>query len=180
MKKLVHSYLSSLYEPSKHLESVSKKIVLFSFHCIVKKGTIEVVYGDAILKELVLLAYLDEVTLKKLVNEWAVSIIPDIDLTKYWEFEPNLIPIAMKVASQTIALDLAPEQPLDGPKGILKFLDYQGIDVPNKNGRVYCEETFKDKIDTLVKNQEIMVQKDHLQQEKPIFISSRKKKDLDK
>jgi hypothetical protein len=41
---------------------------------------------------------------------------------------PSLLPLAMQVAAQTIALDLVPVVPMAGPMGLLSYLDftYQG------------------------------------------------------
>lgn len=38
---------------------------------------------------------------------------------------PSMFPIAMKVAAQTIGLDLVSVKPLSAPLGILPYMDYQ-------------------------------------------------------
>ena len=37
---------------------------------------------------------------------------------------PTLLPLAMQVAAQTIALDLVPVVPMAGPMGLLSYLDF--------------------------------------------------------
>lgn len=38
---------------------------------------------------------------------------------------PSIFPIAMKVAAQTVGLDLVSVQPMSAPLGILPYMDYQ-------------------------------------------------------
>jgi hypothetical protein len=38
---------------------------------------------------------------------------------------PSMMPIAMKVAAQTVGLDLVSVKPLSAPLGILPYMDYQ-------------------------------------------------------
>jgi hypothetical protein len=38
---------------------------------------------------------------------------------------PSMFPIAMKVAAQTVGLDLVSVQPMSAPLGILPYMDYQ-------------------------------------------------------
>ena len=53
---------------------------------------------------------------------------------------PTLLPLAMQVAAQTIALDLVPVVPMAGPMGLLSYLDftYQGgtVGVASPNGGI--------------------------------------------
>lgn len=42
------------------------------------------VYGDKLLKELITIFCLEEDVIKTWVEEWAVSIKPDVDLEFYW------------------------------------------------------------------------------------------------
>lgn len=66
---------------------------------------------------------------------------------------PSLLPMAMQVASQTFALDLLPIVPLNGPVGILPFMDAAyagaagpGLDAPavtNADGTSNALEYFK-------------------------------------
>ena len=52
---------------------------------------------------------------------------------------PTLLPLAMQVAAQTIALDLVPVVPMAGPMGLLSYLDfvYDG-DVKALKIFIYC------------------------------------------
>jgi len=56
---------------------------------------------------------------------------------------PTLLPLAMQVAGQTIALDLVPVVPMAGPMGLLSYLDftYQGGTTTNKVAPTYVKCT---------------------------------------
>ena len=64
---------------------------------------------------------------------------------------PSLLPLAMQVAAQTIALDLVPVVPMAGPMGLLSYLDftYQGGTTTNKVAPTYvkCTLAFDDNAD---------------------------------
>ena len=49
----------------------------------------------------------------------------------------NLLPVAMKIAAQTIGLDLVAVKPTPGPKIDLLYIDFQydDLDMSNSNGR---------------------------------------------
>ena len=56
---------------------------------------------------------------------------------------PSLLPLAMQVAAQTIALDLVPVVPMAGPMGLLSYLDftYQGGDLAGTVAPTYVKLT---------------------------------------
>ena len=56
---------------------------------------------------------------------------------------PSLLPLAMQVAAQTIALDLVPVVPMAGPMGLLSYLDftYQGGSLDTKAAPTYVKIT---------------------------------------
>jgi len=56
---------------------------------------------------------------------------------------PSLLPLAMQVAAQTIALDLVPVVPMAGPMGLLSYLDftYQGGTTTGKPAPTYVKCT---------------------------------------
>jgi hypothetical protein len=136
MDKHIHKYLSSVYFVK------TSKIGNDGIYAINDLNLYPYpVYGNKLIKELVLLFYLDEVTLKTSINTWAITQKPDVDLGFFWEQFEVLMPMAARVAAQTIGLDLVPVQPMSLPTGLLTFMDfnYSG-DTPNRNGRVYHQE----------------------------------------
>jgi hypothetical protein len=56
---------------------------------------------------------------------------------------PSLLPLAMQVAAQTIALDLVPVVPMAGPMGLLSYLDftYQGGSLTTTEAPTYVKVT---------------------------------------
>lgn len=183
MQKFVHLYLSASFVIRKTETNKDGKISIFGFDAIFPKSNGDseksFIYGDKLIKELVLAAYIDEVRLRKFINEWVKINYPEADLKLYWlQLEPEF-PRVDRVVAQTMALDLVAVKPMDGPTGKLVYLDYQYTNEPNRNGRVYDREIFNENIAQLIRNQvnQIMGELDH--KEPPIFVSSRKKKDLD-
>jgi len=55
----------------------------------------------------------------------------------------NLLPVAMKIAAQTIGLDLVAVKPSPGPKLDLLYIDFQYDDVTNPNGSYARPQVFK-------------------------------------
>lgn len=55
----------------------------------------------------------------------------------------SVLPLALQVAAQTIALDLVPVVPMQGPHGLLQYLDYvyEGGRLNNAGGSKYTSET---------------------------------------
>lgn len=186
MQKFVHSYLSASFVIRRTETKNDGKISIFGFDAIFPKSKGETetsfIYGNKLIKELVLAAYIDEVRLRKFINEWVKINYPNADLKLYWlQLEPEF-PRVDRVVAQTVALDLVAVKPMDGPTGQLVYLDYQysgNTNEPNRNGRVYDREIFNENIAQLIRNQvnQMIGELDH--PEPPIFISSRKKKDLD-
>ena len=184
MQKFVHSYLSASFEIKRTETEKNGKLTIFGFDAIFPKSNGSVdstfIYGDKFFKELILAAYIDEVRLRKYVNEWVKINYPEADLRLYWLQIPPDLPQAFAVAAQTVALDLVPVQPMDGPKGELIYLDYKyGDNTPNRNGRVYKQEVFNENIAQLIRNQVNLMTGELDHKDQPIFISSKKKKDLD-
>jgi hypothetical protein len=107
--------------------------------------------GDRLLKELVTVFYIDEVQLKAHIEGWAASKKPDIDLEWFWKEIESLMPIAMKVAAQTVGLDLVAVLPMAAPTGLFTLIEYSG-DTPDRNGRVYNSEVFRQQLDELIHN----------------------------
>lgn len=56
----------------------------------------------------------------------------------------SVLPLALQVAAQTIALDLVPVVPLQGPHGLLQYLDfvYEGGRLNNAGGSKYTSPTY--------------------------------------
>lgn len=111
--------------------------------------------GDRLLKELVTVFYIDEVQLKAHIEDWAASKKPDINLEWFWKQIESLMPLAMKVAAQTVGLDLVAVQPMESPKIDLLYNEfaYTG-ETPNRNGRIYNSEVFRQQLDELIHNQQ--------------------------
>ena len=120
MEKFIHSYLSNTY----YIETsdVGNDGIYEKADTRRWKAPIN---GDRLLKELVLIFYIDEVQLKNHVEDWAKTIKSDVDLDWFWKQFESLMPIAQKIAAQTIGLDLVAVQPLSGPKLKLMFLDFK-------------------------------------------------------
>lgn len=179
MKKFVHKYLDSFFDV-KRVDSKNNKISLFEFDSIVIKENGSFIYGDRLVKELIEVAYLDAITLKKWVAEWAIIKSPYINLEYYWSQEEPWLPQIQQVAARTIANDLVAVQPMESPKGLLCYLDYKYYDdrKPNQNGRTYNQEVLRANIQQLIENQQrAMGALDH--PDPPMAFSMAIKKDLD-
>jgi len=117
--------------------------------------------GGKLLTEIVTVFGLEDVddNIKIIINDWAATIKPDVDLEFYWKTTEDLIgfPIAQRIMAQTIGMDLVPVQPMDGPRGELLYMDFQYVNnepvvmtgntgrrgPTNRNGRVYDEEIYR-------------------------------------
>lgn len=136
MEKYIHNYLSSTYFVK------TSKIGNDGIYLIDDVNLYPYpVYGNKLIKELVLVFYLDEVSLKASINTWAITQKPDVDLGFFWEQFEVLMPMAARVAAQTVGLDLVAVQPMSLPKGLLSFMDfnYSG-ETPDRNESVYHQE----------------------------------------
>jgi hypothetical protein len=56
---------------------------------------------------------------------------------------PSMFPIAMKVAAQTIGLDLVSVKPLSAPLGIIPYMDYQYGDTKHTTRKRKINNIFK-------------------------------------
>jgi hypothetical protein len=145
------------------------------------------VYGSKLIKELILLFYVDELMITKFINSWAVSQKPDVNLDWYWEQKETLMPIAMKVMAQTVGLDLVAVVPMESPKIDLLYMDfaYSG-ETPNRNGRIYDSEVFRQQVAELANNQHYMMtgELDHpdlpMALGSAIGVSSRKSEEIER
>ena len=85
--------------------------------------------GSKLIKEIVTVFGLEDVddNVKIIINNWALTIKPDVDLEFYWKMSDDLFafPMAQQIAATTIAMDLVTEQPMDGPRGELFYMDFQ-------------------------------------------------------
>jgi len=114
--------------------------------------------GSKLIKEIVTVFGLEDIddSVKIIINTWAATIKPDVDLEFYWKTMDDLFgfPITHQIAATTIGLDLVAVQPMDGPRGELLYMDFQyGVDTATgdsqtvtattRNGRVYNEEIYR-------------------------------------
>ena len=114
--------------------------------------------GSKLIKEIVTVFGLEDIddSVKIIINAWAATIKPDVDLEFYWKTMQDLFafPITHQIAATTIGLDLVAVQPMDGPRGELLYMDFQyGVDTATgdsqtvtattRNGRVYNEEIYR-------------------------------------
>lgn len=114
--------------------------------------------GVKLINEIVTVFGLEDIddSVKIIINDWAATIKPDVDLEFYWKTMEDLFafPITHRIAATTIGLDLVAVQPMDGPKGELLYMDFQyGVDTATgesqtvtattRNGRVYNEEIYR-------------------------------------
>jgi hypothetical protein len=141
MEKFVYKYLSANYTLST-VEESSRKLKLITYDAIYhlkdEDDKAQLAYYNTLLKELVLIFYEDEVTLKKWVNKWAKSLKPNVNLKWYWSHDLPWLPIAHKIAAQTIGMDLVAVAPMIIPKGIVTYGDFiYSSETPNENGRIY-------------------------------------------
>lgn len=127
--------------------------------------------GDKLITEIVTVFGLENVdgNIKIIINNWAATIKPDVDLEFYWKTTEELFgfPIAQQIAATTIGLDLVAVQPMEGPIVGLMYMDFQydnnepiavvsghtGRSGP-KNNRIYGEETFSQNVMQLHENQQ--------------------------
>jgi hypothetical protein len=56
---------------------------------------------------------------------------------------PSMLPIAMKVAAQTVGLDLVSVQPMSAPLGTLHYMDYQYGDMKHITRKRKINNIFK-------------------------------------
>jgi len=82
---------------------------------------------NLLLKEIETVFGIEEVLIKLIINDWAVSEKPDVDLEFYWTTMEDLIgfPIALAVAARTMGTDIVSVQPLSAPRGELMYMDFQ-------------------------------------------------------
>lgn len=127
MENIIQSYLSKFYEIK--ISNVGNDGIYLidkvKIPIIPKYWGINVApfaWGKLI-KELIVIFSLDEVTLTRIVDKWAINQKKDVDLTFYKKEPEHLLPIAQKLAAQTIGLDLVPVTPMNGPKGNIFYFD---------------------------------------------------------
>lgn len=104
------------------------------------------VYGDKLLKELIIIFSLEDDLLKSYTDTWAISIKSDINLEFYWKTQEEFtFPHVSRVISSLISNGLVPVQPMSSPNPQSLFLDYQySGNTPNGNGRVYERQVMDD------------------------------------
>lgn len=107
------------------------------------------IYSNTLLEEIEEAFALPKATATACIEIWISEEAPSFDLEKFWadteplEF-PSILPIAQRVAAQTMAHDLVAVQPMEAPTGLLTYLDFQysGTNQPNQNNRHYQVDSF--------------------------------------
>lgn len=91
--------------------------------------------GSKLLKELSTIFGVFSLDAQSYTNRWAWSNGKKADLEFYWrQADEFMLPIAMRVAAQTIGLDLVSVQPMAGPSGTLIYPEsYSGQTQENRN-----------------------------------------------
>jgi hypothetical protein len=119
MKKLLYKYLSAFYVLDKNGRG---NYVIFK-----DEGDGLVRHDDEkLVKELVEIFGYGYTRTKWVINSWANTIIPHVDLNYYWQKRNNLeFPIARSISSSLIGGDLVSIRPMPSPIGTLMYLDYQ-------------------------------------------------------
>jgi len=170
MEEFVHDYLSMYYKVE------ASKVGNDGIYTIEpEEGIIYPmpVYGDRLIKELVLIFYEDEVSLKRYINKWAKSKNTKINLKFFWQQKEPWFPQVRQVSTQLLANDIVAVQPMNGPTGTLMYLDYvYSGNTPNRNCRVYDQEIMNIEVDRINAHAAVLLgELDH--PSPPIFVSSR-------
>lgn len=85
--------------------------------------------GNELLKEVITVFGISKDDAHGYIYHWSKLVCPDCDLTFYWKMADDVLsnialPIARRIASQTLGLDLVSVQPLSAPPITLLYLDY--------------------------------------------------------
>jgi hypothetical protein len=123
MEKFVQLYLTNNYEIG------TSEVGNDGIYSIEDKREIRApIYGDKLVAEVVTVFSIDSDECKELINKWAITIKPDINLEFYWATVENILegifPIIQRVAARTIGMDLVSVQPIATPKGLLNYIGY--------------------------------------------------------
>jgi hypothetical protein len=180
MEILIHNYLSRHYEIK--TSDAGNDGIYYKEDLRRHKAPF---YGEKLVKELVLVFDINKNEILIFINTWAKSINSAVDLEFYWKTQEEfLIPIALRIAAQSIGQDLVSVQPLSAPIGLLTHLDYQfSGNTPNKNGRIYDKPEEKERqswfpiIEALGFNSTRGEKIKQLWKNQKIGISSRRKED---
>ncbi len=184
METYIHKYLSSNYVISSTEES-SKKIQLIVRYGIYHRNDESLfktlAYPKELLGELVTIFGIKEYKARLFVNSW-VKKTNNVNLRWYWRQRKNnlFFPVAIRIAAQTMGLDLVSVQPMKAPKGKLFFNvpQFSGTTEHNINDRIYDREVM---LTQLAEAQNILGELDHPNEinlfiDHSIGVSSRKKK----
>jgi len=86
-------------------------------------------YGSKLIKEIVTVFGLKDIddSVKIIINSWAATIKPDVDLEYYWRVYEDVIgfPMTHQIAATTVAMDLVTVQPMGARRGELMYMDFQ-------------------------------------------------------
>lgn len=122
MYELILNYLPSVYW-------VSSLQVL-------EHGSDTAIYGDELRDEIVEMFDVSQLIATACIEIWLYDESPTFDTEKWWDEKRNwwenshrgdfetLLPIAQRVAAQTVGLDLVAVQPMELPTGLLTYMDF--------------------------------------------------------
>jgi len=118
MENILHSYLSKLYE-IRTSDVGNDGIYLITDNNRIRYDKYwfrspPYSWGKLI-KELVVIFSLDEVTLEKIVDKWSLNQKISVNLTFYKKEPIDILPIAKRIASQTMGMNLVSVQPMNQP-----------------------------------------------------------------
>ena len=110
---------------------------------------------------------------KAIIEVWIDETAPTFDVFSFWEeykyqawlTGDGILPIAQRIAAQTVAQDLVPVQPMELPSGLLFYIDNSGTTQSehyvaensniNRNRRTYYREAFLDTLNRPIQLGEI-------------------------
>lgn len=134
MEKIIHKYLTSTFDID--IEETT----------ILEEG--DIIYYVDLIEEIYLFFGINGDEAEDFLENWILSIEPNFNVEEYilkhqW---PSVLPIASRVAAQTLGSDLVSVQPRSAPSGELLAFDFvynPSSRYENQNGRTYSREAFE-------------------------------------
>lgn len=123
MEKFVQSYLSKNYEIG------TSEVGNDGIYSVEDKREVRApIYGNKLVAEVITIFSIDDNESKELINKWAITKKPDINLEFYWatveDIFKELFPIIQGLSARTVGVDLVPVQPMSDASGELLSFDF--------------------------------------------------------